>query len=346
MNKIIKKFTSFVTLFLIGLQIWGQTVTFNNICYGQPIALNCSFVIGGCGGMQSTYHWENFSGSWTRQQEPNPTIYVGEQGYAADKFYLSIEYAPPQGGFSSGRVTMAVYPQIIITPTITPATCLGVNDGAISLSVSGGSFPYTYLWDDGVTTKNRTNLAPGDRSLLVTDSKGCKQTIVVGCDGLSYTSTIYTVPSISPFVTTISTTDGPCSGECLGVVEANPTGGTEPYTYLWSNGATTVSIDSLCAGVYTVTITDANNCLAIQTDTVVSTIESFDVAITKNDLRCRLQGSGSVYLWPNKIGTYTYLWSDGNTNRIRQGLNTGTYAVTITNHCGVEVNKSIQILLE
>lgn len=342
----VKKLYILAVFCIMSLYASGQTVTLNPLCYGQPIALNCSFTTGGCGGMQSTYHWENYSGSWTKHNIPNPTIYVGDVGYASDKFYLSIQYDPPDGGFSAGRVTVVVYPQIIITPTITPATCLGVNDGAISLSVSGGSFPYTYLWDDGVTTKNRTGLAPGDRSLLVTDSKGCKQTIVVGCDGLSYTSTIYTVPSISPFVTTISTIDGPCSGECLGMVEANPTGGTEPYTYLWSNGATTVSVDSLCAGIYTVTITDANNCLAIQTDTVASTIESFDVAITKNDLRCRLQGSGSIYLWPNQIGTYTYLWSDGNTNRVRQGLSTGTYAVTVTNHCGVEVNKSIQIMLE
>ena len=154
----------------------GQTVTLNPLCYGQPIELNYSFLIGGCGGAQSTYHWENFSGSWTHSV-PNPTIYVGDLGYNADRFYLSIQYAPPQGGFSAGRVTVTVYSKINVNGNQTNVTYFGGNNGSITLSVTGGSFPWSYSWSDGATTKNRTNLSAGTYTVTVTDGKGCNNTI-------------------------------------------------------------------------------------------------------------------------------------------------------------------------
>ena len=110
----------------------SQTVAKTPLCYGEPIQLLCNYTQG-CTNQAATFHWENFSGSWTSaNQDPwvfapgslwDPTFSPGNgqtysfygpggicngEGYATDKFYLSIQFAPPPGGFFGGRVTVTV----------------------------------------------------------------------------------------------------------------------------------------------------------------------------------------------------------------------------------------------
>lgn len=124
------------------------------------------------------------------------------------------------------------------------------NNGKALIIPSGGSFPYTYLWSDGVTTRDRTGLAPGYYTVTVTDIKGC-----------TAESGIYIAPyNCSLSVDDVEVHDVDCEGTSGGFIHLNVSGGTEPYTFTWSNGANTQNLDQVKSGKYTLTITDAAGC--------------------------------------------------------------------------------------
>jgi len=127
--------------------------------------------------------------------------------------------------------------------------CYGGNDGSATISASGGKPPYNYLWSTNppVTTPTVSNLPAGNFTVTVTDSNGCIQT-----DSIQLTQ---------PSDLTISTGFTPtCEGRAEGRAYASVSGGTAPYSLLWSNAQTTDTIKNLTAGSYNLTVNDANNC--------------------------------------------------------------------------------------
>lgn len=135
-----------------------------------------------------------------------------------------------------------------ISSEITDVSCNGGSNGTISLSVDGGTAPYTYLWSNGATSSSITELTAGSYSVTVRDSSG-EQTVVNNLN----------VHQPSILTTTSSTTATSC-GYDNGSITVNPSGGAGGFTYLWSNGATTQTVNELAAGNYSVTITDINAC--------------------------------------------------------------------------------------
>lgn len=127
-------------------------------------------------------------------------------------------------------------------------TCLAAN-GTASANASGGTPPYTYLWNTGGTTPNITGLVQGYYTCTVSDAAGCSQLISRYVD------------RTSPISLSSSVTQPSC-GLADGSLSITPSGGTAPYTYLWTNGATTSSLSSLGVGIYGVTVTDAVGCVA------------------------------------------------------------------------------------
>ncbi|MBL0052469.1 MAG: SprB repeat-containing protein [Bacteroidetes bacterium] len=139
----------------------------------------------------------------------------------------------------------------VIIGTVTNATCNGANTGAIAINVSGGTQPYTYAWSNGATTQDITNLSALTYTVTVTDSSGCTATL----------SQLITQPgTLSVIIGTVTNTT--CNGASTGAIAINVSGGTQPYTFAWSNGATTQDITSLSALTYTVTVTDSSGCTA------------------------------------------------------------------------------------
>ena len=126
------------------------------------------------------------------------------------------------------------------------------NDGTATVSASGGTAPYSYLWSDYQVGIAATVLSAGTYTVTVTDAGGCEavQTVVIG----------EPTPVLAEV---ISSVDVSCYGAADGSATVNATGGTTPYTYAWSNGVTTTTATYLSAGItYTVTVTDASGCEA------------------------------------------------------------------------------------
>lgn len=142
----------------------------------------------------------------------------------------------------------------LVASSSTNATCNGVADGTASIVVSGGITPYSYIWDDGQTTATAVGLAPGTYGVTVTDALGSEFVelfMIEEPDAIEFTSSDNT-----------TVYDGYAPASCATLEIANVQGGTAPYTYEWSTGETTTSIE-VCpeeSTLYTITVTDANGC--------------------------------------------------------------------------------------
>jgi predicted secreted protein len=143
--------------------------------------------------------------------------------------------------------------------TKTDITCNGSSNGTITLTPSGGVFPYTFEWNDGVNTQNRTGLAPGTYTVTIKD--------VNGCTGV----TSVTIAQPAALVATAGAqTNVACNGSATGSATVNVTGGTGSYTYSWNTTPeqTGMTATGLAAGTYVVTVKDANNCSTTQSFTI------------------------------------------------------------------------------
>jgi gliding motility-associated-like protein len=166
---------------------------------------------------------------------------------------------------------------------VTNVSCNGGADGETTVSVTGGVSPYTYSWNTNPvqTTQNATGLAAGTYTVTVTDANG------------NTTSDQVTVTEPTVLVATSSATDVTCTGNSDGALDGGATGGTTPYTYSWSNGATTEDQTGNVEGTYTLTVTDANGCTATSTATVGMTDNVAPLAVTK-DITVQLDANGQV----------------------------------------------------
>ncbi len=206
------------------------------------------------------------------------------------------------------------------------ASCNGFLDGGLAANAAGGTGPYTYLWSIGATTGSIVGVGAGTYTVTVTDANGCTATsqgTITEPDALS--------PTIG-FVSSIS-----CNGSSDGEMSAGATGGTSPYTYAWSNGATTASTGQIAAGTYTVTITDANGCTATDSETISEPVAIQAAAIPERFVSINGLSDGEAIASATGGTTpFTYLWSNGGTTSTITNLAAGTYTVSVTdaNGCG------------
>ncbi len=151
---------------------------------------------------------------------------------------------------------------------------------------------------------------------------------------------VYLVLTVSTNITANVT----CNGGSNGSVSATPTNGTTPYTYLWSNSATTTSISSLTAGTYTITVTDKDGVTGTATAIITQPSALSSSASSTSNVICNGASTGSVSSTPsNGTSPYTYSWSGGGTNSTKTGLAAGTYTITVTDNCGVTATASTTV---
>jgi gliding motility-associated-like protein len=156
-------------------------------------------------------------------------------------------------GCTDSVTTTITQPAVLTgTATFTPVTAIGGSDGTATVTASGGTSPYTYLWDPGgQTTQTATGLATGTYIVTVTDSQGCTATA----------STTVSSPGCNMSLS-FTKTDVSCFGGSNGTAIVTATGASGTFSYAWSNGQTTQTATGLAAGSYSVTVTDGIGCAA------------------------------------------------------------------------------------
>ena len=161
------------------------------------------------------------------------------------------------------------FDEILAEALVDQITCHGADDGSIGLDITQGTGPYEYLWSNGSMSESLDELEPAMYTLTITDANGCT---FISSNQITEPEPLNAQETI---VDSQTDTDGS--------IEVVVTGGTAPYSFLWSNGSTDQNIDQLQAGTYMLTITDANGCTLIQ-EYEVSEIVSIDQNIIE-DLR-------------------------------------------------------------
>lgn len=209
-----------------------------------------------------------------------------------------------------------------ITLAGTPTACIGGSNGSITASVSGGTSPYFYNWDDVANTMSAT----------VTGIYG----------GVDYTVTVYDVNSCmiiesmsvteqNGFTATTSSTAETACGSSDGSASVSVNGGTAPFDYNWINGDNTSTSTGLNTGVYGVTVTDSDGCYVYQS-AIVTNAAGPQVTTNAYGVSCNGDSDGEITATIAGATTATtYLWNNGATTSTITGLMPGTYLITVSN---------------
>ncbi|MBW8051544.1 MAG: hypothetical protein FVQ77_14635, partial [Cytophagales bacterium] len=209
--------------------------------------------------------------------------------------------------------------------------CEGLNGGEVTVNISGGVPPYTYLWSDtGLqTTPTATGLNAGTYNVTVTDTNGCIESDSV---------TINDSPVVSIKSSAYSP---PCSGFFRGFAIVTVTGGIPPYSIQWDpNIPNTTPFVFPIFGTYQVTVTDVNGC-AITDSVIINQSTAFSASIDSiKNVSCFGFNDGEATVTvSNGIPPFSYLWNTTppQTSDTATGLTAGTYIVTITDVLGCSV---------
>ena len=220
-------------------------------------------------------------------------------------------------------------PQLVLALSTTNVFCFGGATGSFDLTVSGGTPGYTYLWSNGATTQDISNLLAGNYSVTVHDINGCSATSIA--NNISQ-------PVPINFASTV--TNASCGGLNNGAVDITISGGNSPYSFFWSNGATTEDVSGLSAGAISINIFDANGC-PYAWNTVITAGNSPTLSSIVTNASCFGLSNGGVNISvSNGTAPFLYNWSNGSTTQDLVNISANSYIVTVTdvNGCSVTGN--------
>jgi hypothetical protein len=293
----------------------AQLVTSDISCYGGNNGAIEAVVSGGT--PPYSFSWSN--GSTTQNIN----------GLIAGDYTLTITDSD-EGLLSLSASVIQPLSSISIQSQISQASC-STNDGAINLSLTGGTPPYSYQWNNGEASASLAGLYAGTYIVQVTDATGCTKTqsfVVTEDSDLSISLT----PNLLQ-----------CHQEGQGEITSVVSGGTAPYTYIWSNGDTTPNLSNVNSGRYLLTVTDTNGCSA--TASTYINIPKLMLSTGVINPTCNGGSDGEVSVTNVRYGTapYNYLWDTGETTATLSEVESGRYRVTVTDANGCEVSRTINL---
>ena len=289
----------------------------NVLCFGNATGSIDLSVSGGTG--PYTYLWSTGAVTQDLANLVAGTYTVTVTDSKGCTTTLSITITQPVAPLSSSMVE-------------TNIDCFGNSTGAVNLSVSGGTVPYSYSWSNASLNEDISGLLPGQYIVTITDNNGCM---------LKDTANL-TQP-LAPLAISLTKDDADCFGASDGSIDATVTGGTTPYSYSWSNGQATQDIQNLVAGTYVLQVTDFNGCQT-STSSIISQPSQIAMTSTQVNVLCYGDATGSINLSViGGISPYQFSWSNGPTSEDISNLTAGSYTVTTTdaNNCSVNYTATI-----
>jgi gliding motility-associated-like protein len=234
--------------------------------------------------------------------------------------------------------TSSVSQPTLLTSTVTesPTLCSG-SVGSATATVTGGTQPYTYLWNTtpAQTTSVAHNLAQGQYTVAVKDAHNCtiSSVAVIGVN----------TPTLQIVHSSVNSVCGGPSGKAnvLSVIPSAP-----PYSYTWSpGGQNTQSIVNLFPGTYSVALTDANGCSG-QTSVTVGTNTFFPIQVNTTSDYCG-KNIGSAIAHPNANPPYQYQWNTAPPQFTQSVTNlaAGNYTVVVTDGFNPNCKDSVKVVI-
>lgn len=313
--------TSFINVYV------NENTTPPYVYAGDDRALNCLFTtilanpLGTSMGNNFTYQWTTWDGHIFSGAN---TLYARFD--TAGHYTLTVRNT--QNGCTavdSMEVTQAD-PVTVVANQLNAVSCNGGNNGSAKATGGGGNFVFSYSWSNGAQTATATNLAAGTYTVTATDNEGCSATATV------------TLTQPPAMLANVSTTPQTMVDLNNGTATVTPVGGSSPYTVLWSNGGTTLTISGLAPGAYTVTVTDSKGCTQVNSATVNTVLcaLSGDVAATAVNCFGATNGSATANI-SGGVGTVIYQWSNGASTQTATDLAAGDYTVTASDANGCSI---------
>jgi hypothetical protein len=226
------------------------------------------------------------------------------------------------GCFGDAFINITSTSPIVATYTSSASQCTAAT-GSSTLTLSGGQAPYSVTWNvfPSQTGTVLSNMPAGQYSFLATDANGCIRNGVV---------TIGNVSNLSGSIITISATCNQSNGGAIFSVSS----GLAPFTYQWSNGSTTSSLNNLPYGAYTCTLTDAANCMLIKS-AIVYTTSPIQIGYNTTPSSCIFNADGAINTTIlNGAAPFTYQWSNGSNTANLVNQATGNYYLTVSDANG------------
>ena len=218
--------------------------------------------------------------------------------------------------------------------TQTNILCNGDCNGTATATPLGGPVPIFYTWSNNATTATIVNLCPGTYTVTVIDA--VPDTVI--------DSVLITEPS--PLLLTTTSVDENC-GQCDGSFNIVPSGGTMPYTYIFSPPVTGLPATALCAGLYCVTVTDFNLCTE-DTCILINAVGplNFTTSVVNAPCDSSCVGTATVNITCGYL-PYTFQWNDLNnqTTQTATGLCAGTYIVTVTDNLAQTDTANVTVIV-
>jgi hypothetical protein len=308
-----------------------------------------------CGNMQSDTVVISLNQTATIELGNDQTICDGESLDLHVTGFAEVQWSPTVGLSCAGCPSPTASPTAPITYYVTaangncfasdsirifvqqsPVLSLMAQDGdcttipQLSASASGTP-PISLVWSTGATSASITPATSGSYSVTATSANGCESVATAS------------VTVSNSLVLGLQTTPLPCTGGGLGSASVAASGGTGPYTYLWSNGADTPTVPVAAAGPISVTVTDANGCISAASASV-GIAGSLALGITLMPITCHGSNDGTATVQPiNGTAPFQWLWANGQTTPTLTDLPSGNYSVTVTdaNGCSDDLHFSI-----
>ncbi len=251
----------------------------------------------------------------------------------------SLQYSVCDNQSPAGCDTAWLFIDVKGVPLLSSVTtnnkCFQDSIGTIDLTIIG-NVGFLISWNNGAVVEDLDSLTTGIYTVTVVDTFGCRVTL---------TDTVY--GPVLPLSASLSLQPVYCYADSSGAIDLQPSGGTSPYYFSWSNGSADEDIDSLIAGVYTIILSDTNGCQLTLTDTILQPASALTASLYVTDVKCMGDSSGSILVIPaGGTSAYSYLWNNGAVVDSATSIPVGLYSVIITDshNCSITVADSVMAL--